>query len=155
MDVSIKKGETGKLEEYVDIMRDSALWDHYYAPDEQMLRGFLSESLEQGKVFIAEASSGEPAGLMVCEWKGMFGQWPYLALLGVKKCFRGMGVGHALLDAFEEIGKALEARNLFICVSGFNPRARKLYQSKGFRKVGLIPGLYRDGVEENVLMKRL
>lgn len=155
MNVTIKKGDPSRLEEYVDILRESSLWDHYYAPDEQVLRGTLSDALAKGNLFIAESSSGEPVGLMHCEWKGMFGLWPYLALLGVKKNYRGMGIGHALLDTFESVGRALGARNLFICVSGFNPRARALYISKGFRKVALIPGLYRDDVEENVLMKRL
>lgn len=155
MEVTIKKGDPSRLEDYVDVMRDSALWEHYYAPDETVLRDGLADALARGAVFIAETSSGEAVGLMVCEWEGMFGAWPYPALLGVKKNCRGMGVGHRLLDVFEGTGKALGARNLFICVSTFNPRARALYVSRGFRKAALIPGLYRDGVAENVLIKRI
>lgn len=155
MQVTIKKGTPSRLEEYIDVIRESALWDHYYAPDEAVLRNALTEGLAEGTVFIAESSSGEAVGLMQCEWKGMFGLWPYLALLGVKKGYRGMGIGHQLLDTFEAVGRALKTRNLFICVSGFNPRAKALYMSRGFRKVSLIPDLYRDGVEENVLMKRI
>lgn len=155
MNVTIKKGVPERLEDYVDVMRDSALWDHYYVPDETFLRDTLEEGLKEGTVFIAETSSGEAAGLMVCEWKGMFGAWPYLALLGVKKRYRGMGIGHQFLDTFETMGKALKARNLFICVSGFNPRAKALYISKGYQKMALIPDLYKDGVDENMLMKRI
>ena len=129
MQVTIKKGVPERLEDYVDVMRDSALWDHYYV--------------------------GEAAGLMICEWKGMFGLWPYLALLGVKKNYRGMGIGHQFLDTFEAIGRAMGVRNLFICVSGFNPRAKALYMSKGYKKVALISDLYKDGVNENVLMKKI
>ena len=91
MQVTIKKGVPERLEDYVDVMRDSALWDHYYVPDESLLRDTLAEGLRDGTVFIAETSSGEAAGLMICEWKGMFGLWPYLALLGVKKNYRGNG----------------------------------------------------------------
>ena len=141
MQVTIKKGVPERLEDYVDVMRDSALWDHYYVPDESLLR----DTLRDGTVFIAETSSGEAAGLMICEWKGMFGLWPYLALLGVKKNYRGMGIGHQFLDTFEAIGRAMGVRNLFICVSGFNPRAKALYMSD----------LYKDGVNENVLMKKI
>lgn len=156
MEVTIKKGDPSRLEDYVDILRDSALWEHYYAPDDAaVLRSILSDVLARGTLLTAETSSGEAVGLAQCEWKGMFGAWPYLALLGVKKNCRGMGIGHLLLDVFEGTGKALGARNLFICVSAFNPRARALYTAKGFRKIALVPALYRDDVTENVLMKRI
>lgn len=145
MQVQIKKGDPGRLEEYMEVMRDSALWDHYYAPDEAVLRGILTDALARGAVLTAEASSGEAVGLMQCEWKGMFGAWPYLALLGVKKNCRGMGIGHTLLEVFEGTSPALGARNMFICVSAFNPRAKALYLSRGFRKVALIRSFTATG----------
>lgn len=40
-------------------MRDSALWEHYYAPDETVLRDGLADALARGAVFIAETSSGK------------------------------------------------------------------------------------------------
>ena len=58
MQVTIKKGVPERLEDYVDVMRDSALWDHYYLPDESLLRDTLAEGLSDGTVFIAETSSG-------------------------------------------------------------------------------------------------
>lgn len=155
MEASDQKGDPARLEDYMDVMRDSILWERYYAPDESVLRGILTDALARGTVLTAEASAGEAVGLMQCEWQGMFGAWPYLALLGVKKNCRGMGIGSMLLDVFEGTSKALGARNMFICVSGFNPRARALYTSKGFRKIALIQDLYRDGIAENMLMKRI
>lgn len=155
MEVWIRPGDPARLEDYVDVMRDSALFDHYYAPDESVLRGVLTDALARGALLTAENSSGEAVGLMQCDWYGMFGAWPYLALLGVKKGWRGMGVGHKLLAAFERVSREMGARQMFICVSGFNPRARALYPSQGYRRVAQIPALYRDDVTENVLMKRL
>lgn len=155
MEVWIRPGDPARLEDYVDVMRDSALFDHYYAPDESVLRGVLTDALARGALLTAENSSGEAVGLMQCDWYGMFGAWPYLALLGVKKGWRGMGVGHKLLAAFERVSREMGARQMFICVSGFNPRARALYTSQGYRHVAQIPALYRDDVTENVLMKRL
>lgn len=155
MDVQIKTGDPSRIEDYMDVMRDSILWEKYYAPDETVLRGKLTDALARGAVLTAETSTGEAVGLMQCEWKGMFGEWPYLALLGVKKSCRGMGIGHKLLDVFEGTAKALGARNIFICVSNFNARARALYISKGFQKLALIPDLYRNGIAENMLMKRI
>ena len=155
MEVWIRPGDPARLSDYMDVMRDSALYDHYYAPDETVLRDILADALARGALLTAENSSGEAVGLMQCEWKGMFGAWPYLALLGVKKRWRGMGVGHKLLNAFERISKEMGARQIFICVSAFNPRARALYTSLGFRRIATVPELYRDDVTENVLMKRL
>ena len=155
MQVQIRPGERERLEEYMEVLRESALYDHYFANDENILRETLRAGLEQGQMLFAETSRGEAAGLMLCDWTGMFGMFPYLALLGVRKNFRGMGVGHALLETYERIGRQLGARNLFLCVSAFNPRARKLYQSLGYRRIALIPDFSVDGIDENVLMKRL
>lgn len=155
MEVWIRPGDPARLSDYMDVMRDSTLYDHYYAPDETVLRDILADALARGALLTAENSSGEAVGLMQCEWKGMFGAWPYLALLGVKKRWRGMGVGHKLLNAFERISREMGARQIFICVSAFNPRARALYTSLGFRRIATVPELYRDDVTENVLMKRL
>ena len=42
MDVQIAPGQPERLEEYLEILRDSALYEHYYAPDEErtLLAGF-------------------------------------------------------------------------------------------------------------------
>ena len=48
MQVTIKKGVPERLEDYVDVMRDSALWDHSYVPDESLLRDTLAEGLRDG-----------------------------------------------------------------------------------------------------------
>lgn len=156
MDVQIAPRQPERLEEYLEILRDSTLYEHYYVPDEERtLRAILSDALACGAVLIAYRHTGEAVGLMQCEWQGMFGAWPYLALLGVKKQWRGQGVGHSLLQAFERISRQMGARQIFICVSHFNPRVRALYTSFGFRKCALIDDLYRDGIQENVLRKRL
>ena len=49
MQVTIKKGVPERLEDYVDVMRDSALWDHYYVPDESLLRDTLAEGLREDR----------------------------------------------------------------------------------------------------------
>lgn len=155
MEVKITKGEPSWLEEYVEVMRDSALYEHYFAGEEDRLRGMLSGAMERDSLITAENSAGQAVGLMICDWKGMLGVYPYLDLLGVRKDCRGMGVGHKLLATFEQISRNLGARNIFICVSGFNPRARALYVSVGFRKIATVPDLMRAGIQENILMKRI
>ena len=58
MEVQIKKGDPARLEDYMDVMRDSILWERCYAPDESVLRGILTDALARGAVLTAEASAG-------------------------------------------------------------------------------------------------
>lgn len=155
MEIGVNKGEAARIESYMEVMRHSPLYDHYYAEDEALLRATLSDALARDALLEATNSRGEVIGLMICEWRGMMGLFPYLALLGVRKDFRGMGVGHRLLETFQRISKELGARNIFICVSAFNPRAKKLYTSFGFKKIALMPDCLKNGISENMLMKRI
>ena len=107
----------------------------------------------RGAVFLP--ASGEIVGVMVYELKGMFGEFPYLALLGVKDGYRKQAIGSRLIDVFQKICEQTGFDKCFICVSHFNPRAKALYQRKGFKPVVLIPDLIREGIDEWVLMKRL
>ena len=94
-------------------------------------------------------------GLIDCRWKGMFEVFPYLSLIGVKKQYRGMGVGREMLRTFEIISRSLGAEKIFLCVDAFNPRARRLYVSEGYQKYGFIPSLFKKGCDENIMMKIL
>ena len=38
-------------------------------------------------------------------------------------------------------------------VADFNPEAKRLYESAGYRQVGAIPGLYKEGITEYLMMK--
>ena len=115
----------------------------------------MEKAIKDGNVVSAETSSGEIVGVMVYERKGMFAELPYLALLGVKDGYRGQAIGSRLLDVYVNICRKTGVNKCFICVSHFNPRARALYQRKGFQPVVLIPDLIRPGINEWLLMKQL
>ena len=155
MDVRIRPGRPSDLEELLEVLRGSSLYRHYWGEDESPLRSLLEDALERGILLAAVGPGDRIAGLAVCEPRGMFAAYPYLALLGVREGLRGMGVGHRLLDAFERIARETGARRIFICVSSFNPRARALYLSVGYRKAAVVPDLNKDGIDEWVLTKRL
>ena len=56
-----------------------------------------------------------------------------------------------ILGYFEE----LSARNkFFLVVADFNPDAKRFYENNGYCQVGEIPGLYRDGITEYLMMKK-
>jgi len=42
---------------------------------------------------------------------------------------------------------------VFLVVADFNPEAKRLYEHLGYRQVGEIPGLYKAGVTEYLMMK--
>ena len=92
---------------------------------------------------------------MVYDMMGMYGELPYLALLGVKENFRGKGIGDQLIDIYFGICKGMNFDKCFIAVSDFNPRAKALYQKKGFKPLLLVPDLLKKGIGEWLLMKNL
>jgi ribosomal protein S18 acetylase RimI-like enzyme len=79
---------------------------------------------------------------------------PYLASIAVDPGARGRGVGSALL-AFVEQRFRPAHRHLFLCVSSFNDRARRLYERQGFRVAGEFPDYVIDGASEILMHKRL
>ena len=72
----------------------------------------------------------------------------------VKKQFRGGGTGHLLLETYIGVARALGCRKCGLLVSSFNPRAKALYQSLGFQKVGYITD-FLPGAHENIMVKNL
>ena len=65
---------------------------------------------------------------------------------------RKQGIGKKLLSFVEEIAFK-DWPKLFLTVSDFNKRAKKLYQEIGFEEVGFVPDLFKDGVAEHVMVK--
>lgn len=152
--VNFVKGTTEKWEEYVKIFDNSPLYEHYFKGTET-LREWVYGPLEAGNVIVAETEKGEPVGLMVYDMMGMYGELPYLALLGVKEGYRGKGIGEQLIDIYLGISKQMGFDKAFIAVSDFNPRAKALYQRKGFKPLLLVPDLLKKGIGEWLLMKNL
>jgi ribosomal protein S18 acetylase RimI-like enzyme len=104
------------------------------------------------EVFVAR-EGGAPVGFVVLRPRGVAGS-PYLASIAVDPGARGRGVGSALL-AFVEQRFRPAHRHLFLCVSSFNDRARRLYERVGFSQVGEFPDYVIEGASELLMHKRL
>lgn len=143
-----------RWEEYEAVFANSALYDHYFKGTDG-LKNIMSDALQEGRVIAAQTTDGEIAGIMVYDMKGMYGEFPYLALLGVKDSCRGQSIGSRLIDIFVNLSKQAGCSKCFLCVSHFNPRAKALYVRKGFRPVVLIPNMIRRGIDEWTMMKCL
>ncbi|MGA2197200.1 MAG: GNAT family N-acetyltransferase [Bryobacteraceae bacterium] len=96
--------------------------------------------------------AGTPCGFVLLHPAGVAGS-PYIASIATSAAERGQGVGSALLDAAERW--LPEARHIFLCVSSFNTQARRLYERRGYAKVGEFPDYVITGASEILMHKRL
>ena len=96
---------------------------------------------------------GERCGLVLVRPAGVAGA-PYIVSIAVTPTFRSRGVGAALLDHVERTYTG-RSRHLFLCVSSFNPRARRLYERHGFEAVGILKAFLIDAADEILMCKRL
>jgi ribosomal protein S18 acetylase RimI-like enzyme len=95
---------------------------------------------------------GARCGFLLLHPTGVAGS-PYIASIAVIAAVRGQGVGSELLDAAERWFP--KARHMFLCVSSFNTRARKLYKRRGYTRVGEFPDYVIADASEILMHKRL
>ncbi len=95
-------------------------WIRLQRTAEQALEN-LQDPLNQ--LAFAFAPAGERAGLIAWTTCGLLNG--YIRTVAVEPCFQGQGLGRTLV-AFAEERILRESPNVFICVSSFNARARRL-----------------------------
>lgn len=111
--------------------------------------------LERADQQILTATDSRDHVVALAGWvqRGVIGQ-PYLNLLAVSPGVQGRGIGAALLREVEH--RAFEtSRNLFLCVSGFNERARRFYLREGYEEIGVIQDFLVAGCDEVLMRKSL
>ena len=79
---------------------------------------------------------------------------PYIKTIVVDPAYRGKGIGTSLLTFAEDLFRG-KNKHLFLCVSSFNNRARKLYEQAGFKVVGEFEDYIIEGESELIMHKRL
>jgi [ribosomal protein S18]-alanine N-acetyltransferase len=94
-----------------------------------------------------------PLGFILMQRRGVAGS-PYIASIAIAAECRGRGVGRKLLQFAEDFFRA-DFKHLFLCVSSFNPRARKLYERCGYQAVGEFRDYIIRGASEILMHKRL
>jgi diamine N-acetyltransferase len=124
-------------------------WSAMNYPVDAMAR-FLASSADGAYRYLIEAG-GEPGGAVSVRHPWLKG--PYLELLVLLPPFQNQGIGAEILGWFEREGLRAEARNLWVCASGFNERALRFYQRHDFRQAAPLPGLVADGYTEILLRK--
>jgi ribosomal protein S18 acetylase RimI-like enzyme len=103
-------------------------------------------------VYVARCE-GKRCGAIVLHPRGLAGS-PYIKSIALEEGFRGRGFGAQLMDFAEELFRS-ESRNIFLCVSSFNTRARAFYERRGYRAVGELADYLIEGSSEIIMCKRL
>jgi [ribosomal protein S18]-alanine N-acetyltransferase len=94
----------------------------------------------------------EVVGFVIIVMRGGF--IGYIQSIGARADWRGRGVGTRLLD-FAEARIFRDTSNVFLCVSSFNPRARVLYERRGYRAVGELTEFIVPGHSEFLMRKTI
>ena len=127
-------------------MAETEPWITLRRDYEACLRVMLDETRER---YVAYRGP-DLVGLLVLNVKGAF--VGYIQTVCAAPHARGTGVGTALV-AFAEERIFREFKNVFICVSDFNPGARRLYERLGYRLVGELVDYVVVGRSELLLRK--
>ena len=104
--IRFEAGKEDDFSNYEAVFADSPLYRNYFSDDDrlkQVIRGALN-----AKELVVVLSGDEVVGVMEVRFKGFFGAFPYLALLGVKKGWRGKGIGRQMLIFFEEASRQIK-----------------------------------------------
>ncbi len=154
MEIMIIKAESRYLEDCVQALLNSELGRVYF-PEEEKARRAIEEGFSKGEFYLAvNQQTKECLGFLWYIPNGAFHSFPYLHIIAVKEQYRGYGIGKKLLSFFEAT-ISQTAGKAFLVVADFNPRAKQLYESIGYKEIGIIPNLYKQGVNECLMMKEI
>jgi [ribosomal protein S18]-alanine N-acetyltransferase len=104
-------------------------------------------------LFISHNHHGQARGFLLLDPDGLAGS-PYIRSVGVDPSCRGAAVGREMLQFADKLSRR-NARHIFLCVSSFNARARKLYERLGYKMVGELKAYVIPGASELLMHKRL
>ncbi len=151
MNLELIKGKKKYFKECVNALFDSKLGETYFKNREEAETS-LQRIVRNEKWLIAIDDKTTFIGFICYHEKGVFNGFPYVHLFIIAKDVRNRGYGKNVLDTFEKTIKKT-GRKLFLLVGDFNSPAKRFYEKQGYSQVGAIPGLYRNGVTECLMMK--
>lgn len=123
------------------------------SPDQFWLLQDVEASLEKSSVSLWYAHENFSwHGFLLAE---SLDEQAELFYLFVDPAFRGQGIGGRLLKNWLRILKSQNVKKAFLEVRISNQTAQSLYESHGFKKVGLRRAYYRDGEDAFVYEKEL
>jgi len=103
------------------------------------------------EVYVVEYE-GQLSGFIILNMRGAF--VGYIQTVCVDGSARGGGLGTRLVE-FAERRIFAETPNVFLCVSSFNPRARRLYERLGYELIGELTDYLIRGESEFLMRKTI
>ena len=153
--IEIVKADPAKKEDYKRIFDNSPLYNHYFKKTD-LLDKVLSEALKAGQAYVAVDRNGEAVGYMSMKASdSMVDGLPCMTLLGVKDTQRGRGIGQMLIAFYVGVMSGLGFKECALVVNDWNPRARKLYDSLGFKLRRSYEDQIIGGWMNHILVKKL
>lgn len=152
--IDIQKADPAKLEEYKHIFDNSALYTHYFKKKPELLEQWLTEYMPNA--YIAVDRNGNSVGwISISASDAHIDGLPNITLLGVKDSVRGRGIGQMLISFYVDVMTQLGCEECAVVVNDWNPRARKLYDSLGFKLRKSYEDPFIGGFVNHVLVKKL
>lgn len=153
--IEIVKADPAKKEDYKRIFENSPLYNHYFKKTD-LLDKVLTDDLKSGNAYVAVDRNGEAVGYMSMKAsEPTVDGLPCLTLLGVKDTMRGRGIGQMLIAFYVGVMTGLGFKECALIVNDWNPRARKLYDSLGFKLRRSFEDKIIGGWMNHILVKRL
>lgn len=151
MEVTIVKGTMDYMDDCEEALVNSELGKRYFS-GKGSARKALEEGFAKDQIYVAIDNNQNCLGFIWYIINGIFHSYPYLHIISVKAKSRKNGIGRKLLKFFED-NCFKDYTKLFLVVADFNPEAKRLYEEIGYVEVGVIPSLYRRGIDEHLMMK--
>lgn len=151
MEITIVKGSIDYINDCEEALVNCELGIRYFS-EKDSARKVLEDGFNKEQIYIAIDNNHNCKGFIWFVLEGAFHSFPYLHIVAVKTEDRKLGIGKKLLEFFEDTCFK-DYTKLFLVVADFNPDAKTLYEKIGYIEVGSIPGLYREGITEYLMMK--
>ena len=141
--------QPGETEACARMMAASEPWITLGRDYETLLRIVSNPALE---VYVAVDGSKGIVGFIMLNMQGGF--IGYIQSICIAPGWRNKGIGSRFM-AFAEKRIFRETPNVFICVSSFNPNAKRLYERLGYEVVGELKEYIVPGHSEILLRKTI
>ena len=157
MYINIIKAKIEDGMECSKILMETEIGRTYY-PNIKIAESSIAEGILKDEFYIAFDGKNNYLGFIWFTLHESFHSFPYLHIVAVNKDALHKGVGKKLLMFFEdytlnEVKPKKLSTKLFLVVADFNKSVKELYEKIGYTEIGIIPSLYRKGVDEHLMMK--
>ncbi len=129
-----------------EMMAGSDTWTTLGFTHDQLMNTLNDALNEVFAVYVEE----EIVGTIIIQTKGAFSG--YLKSIAVKNGWRDKHLGKMMIE-FIENKIFTKSANVFLCVSSFNPDAKKFYLKLGYKVIGELKNYLVEGHDE-ILMRK-